>query len=248
MISLAITAALIALPGCGGGGGGGGGGGLGGNGGGNPATTLHTMAVGDKWQYTITGTATAPGQTSSNVSGTITRTIVSKALNGANTAIEEVSVFNFTGGGLNGGGGGGTTDTFFTQDANGNIIETGQESTPDGGAMTTLTTTSPAANNIIIPGSWAAGQNTQANITYSPAGNLTQSFDIGVGQSVTVPAGTFAAWNVNVSVNGGAASPQTWDPKMGSYLTNTFTQTADFGGTLWTITTTAKLTSSTVAG
>jgi len=248
MISLAIAAALAALPGCGGGGGGGGGGGVGGNGGGNPATTLHTMAANDEWDYTITGTATAPGQASSNVTGTITRTIQTESLNGANLGIREISVFNFTGGGLNGGGGGGQTDTFFIQDGSGNIVETGQSSTPAGGATTTLTTTSAAANNIIIPGNWASGQDTQANITYSPAGNLTQSFAIGTGQSVTVPAGTFAAWNVNVTTNGGAASPQTWDPKIGSYLTNKFVQTANFGGTIWTITTTAKLKTSTVAG
>lgn len=245
--ALAAVAALAALSGCGGGGGGGGGGGVvGPSNGSSPSTSLHTMAVGDEWDYTVTGTATAPGQTSSTVTGTVVRKIIAASQDGASMAIQETSSYSFSGGGLAGAAGGGVTDTYFLQDASGNVYETGQDSTPDGGVMSSESVNSPsAANDTIIPGVWAAGQTTNANITYSDNTTLTQAFTIGSSAVVTVPYSTLSVWNTSVSTNGSSSS-QTWDPKMGSYVTNTYTETANLNGTTWTITTTAKLTKTSV--
>lgn len=244
MAALAAAAALAASAGCGGGGGGGGGSVGNNGGGGNPGTALHTMAVGDTWSYNITGTATASGKTSSTVTGTITRTIVSASKDGATMAIQETSTYNFTGGGLDGATGGGTTTTYFIQDGNGNVYETGQDSAPDVGNASSEVVSSPsAASDTIIPGAWAANSTTTANITYTDSSNLTQNFAIRNNGTVTTSAGNFPVWNVSVSVNGGSASPQTWDPTVGSYVTNTLVQTANLNGAEWTITTTAKLSS-----
>ena len=237
MAALAVAAALAGSAGCGGGGGGGGGG-QGNNGGGNPGTTLHTMVVGDTWTYSLSGTATATGQTSSTVTGQITRSIISASKDGATMAIEEQSSYNFTGGGLNGDSGGGTTTTYFIQDGSGNVYETGQDSA-DGD----LVVSSPsAASDTIIPGAWAANSTTTTDITYTDSTSLTQSFAIGNSGSVNVPYGNVAVWNVAVSIDGGTARPQTWNPTLGSYVTNTTVQSANLNGSTWTITTTAKLT------
>lgn len=239
MAALAAAAALAATAGCGGGGGGGG---ASPSGGGNPGTTLHTMVVGDTWTYTVTGTAKATGQTSSTVTGQITRSIIAASKDGATMAIQEQSTYSFSGGGLAGGGGGGTTVTYFIQDGSGNVYETGQDSTPDGGTMTSLVVSSPsAASDTIIPGAWAANTTTTANIDYTDSTTLTQNFVIGSNTDVSVPYGTVPVWNVSVSIDGGTPSPQTWSPTLGSYVTNTTTQSANLNGATWTITTTAKL-------
>lgn len=174
-------------------------------------STTRMLQAGDSWSYDFIGQGHNTSQTYT-YTGTATMNITQETLNTETVlAMTDTETATFS----SGSGTTITTTMYLQQDqSSGNISLYGllyQNST--------LKTVTDQPLPVIWPGSWEAGKTNTAVIHYSDGTTdaTSYSYTIMGPESVTTPAGTFAAWKYVIT--SGAVTRTFWfSPQLGFYV------------------------------
>jgi len=207
MAAVGVVGLCAALWGCGGGGGGA-----------APyplSATTRFFAVGDRWEYRVSGTATAADGTQVAVTGTKVASIVPITISSvAWMAISES---------LNLRTSSGEDDvtssvTLFRQDPGSRAIELWGQLQKDGSVLWVTNTPPPP----IIPGTWNLATALASSVYFSDGNHNTVTLSVAATEVIGVPGGLFTTWRATTTAlhaTGRATNGTAWyAPQLGAVV------------------------------
>jgi len=216
-----LVLAGVALAGCGGGGGSG-------------ATyplgyTMRLLAVGDRWDYRLTGTATAANGSRASLTGTAAVSILQQVI-GSHTFMASSAAMD-----LRSSAGGSIVSSVLTygdQDPSTRDFREYAE-VSDGDPMR-IVTNSPLP--VVLPGSWGNSTAFAVTLLYSDSSTCTSTLSVAAIEIVRVPAGSFTTWRTTEtytdSLYGNMNETCWYAPQLGCTVKETMSKTYPDGSRL----------------
>lgn len=191
------------------------------------ATQTRTVAPGDSWTYSVTGSGKNTAGTNVTVTGTV-RISVTTATLGSSPVLALASSHTYVvsdGSSLIG-----TTTVFFTQDAQGNIIGLGDD---QGAGGTIRTLIAPSEQ---YPGTWSPTSAFSTTQSFTNGDSQFDTFAVVGSQVVSVPVGSFTTWQANETTMIGTSQDADiiwFAPEMGMFVKAT--EQGNLNGALFTL-------------